>query len=241
MINWTDTNHLWSHTRTILKASIPLASEGMAMVNGFEGGQNVAQISTGSTSDAFLGILMGPRKPFGSNYRIENVVVPATGPYTVLLGRTVTGFPGAFSSAGALVASSAGAASTTNVQSTVDPTTGLTLLTFDSSFAGQAFSIGYNYQMSALENMSEFGGPPGGLYGIDFLGLNPLFYEGRIAVNNVDPKANWYAGGGSGQVKVIAGGLFTDAANAATGVIPSNIRIEYIPTAARPWLCLNCR
>jgi hypothetical protein len=240
MINWTDSNIVWAEGRPIVKAQIPLITEGMGMVSAFENGIVKAQPATGATTDGFIGIAMGPRKTFQSDALIESVVVPASGPYTVLLKNTAVGTVGVYGVSGALIASTSSAASTTNVQATVDSTTGLTLLTFDSSFAGAAFNVAYNYTMSQVQS-AKFGVPSIGPFAEETLGAAQMFLIGRIVVNNFSPTANWYASGALVGPKLVAGGIWTDPANAATGIIPANVRVVAIPTPANPWLTLEVR
>jgi hypothetical protein len=238
MINWTHTRHLYSVPRPVLAADLALVSEGQALVACIEAGVPKVKRSTGSTTERLFGISLAPRRSFTQNMKSEVLVVP-TGGGTLLLSKTVLGNIGAFNATTfAEVAVTSSDASSTNIQSGTDATTGLTSLTFDPSMAGLTFNVNYIYVMSPNEEQGVNGNPYPGFAPSDVLGQVGVFRIGQIWVNNIDPAANWYAAG-NGQVKVIAGGLFTNSDNAATGFIPSNVDVISYPGAYSPWLGLE--
>ena len=242
MIKWENTNHVYSQERLVLSTDLALVSEGQALVGCIEGGIPKVKRATGSTSEKLVGIAMTPRRTFSTNAKTENLVGPAGGG-TVLLSKTVLGAIGVFRiDTYAQIASSASAASTTNVQTSTDATTGLTALTFDASFAGVAFQVNYLYTMNTSEEQGSYGNPYPGAAPSDLLGQIGVFRIGRIAVNNFDPTANWYSSGeGYGGVKVLAGGIFSNVDNSAAGFVPVNVEVEAFPTSGSPWLSLNIR
>lgn len=242
MINYDKTNMVFATERQVQTVEIPLISSGMALVGVLEGGIGKVRRSTGATTDQFVGIAMAPKRSFDLNTRIDQVVVPATAPYVVLLTRTATGSIGAYNNTtGVEITVSNAIASAINIQNGTDATTGLTNLTFDVSLAGQTFNIAYAYIPSTIEDTALWGNPYPGAAPSDVLGQTGVFRIGRIGVNNFDPLANWYSGVNFPGVKIIAGGKFTDSGNAATGVIPTNVDIVEVPTSASPWLVLEIR
>lgn len=241
MINWTKTNMIWSVSRQVVASQLSSIQEGMAAVSAIDGGLMKIQPSAGNSSgigSRLEGIFMSPRRTFTNNTVGVTVTAPAGGG-VVLLPNTVNSSYniGAFrTDTAAQVTVSSSAASSTNIQSGTDSTTGLTSLTFDPSLAGITFNVFYVYSMSALVEQGLFGNGSPGFFNTDLLGQSAIFKIGKIALNNFDPAANWYSGTNDPGVKVIAGGLFTDSGNSATGFVPPNVDIVAFPTPASPWL-----
>lgn len=245
MLNWVRMNHVWSVPRPVLSTDVALIQEGMALVGVVEGGVVKVGRSTGATSGALArveGVAMSPRRTFGQNLVGVTVTAPVGGG-TVLLQNTTTNLTdiGAFlATTGVAVAVSTSAASSSNIQSTTDSTTGLTALTFDASLAGNTYNVYYNYPMSALVETGLYGNPYPGFAPSDILQQVGIIRIGNVSTNCFDPAANWYSSSNPAPlVKVIAGGLFTDSANAAAGFIPTNVSITGLPTPANPWLDLE--
>jgi hypothetical protein len=238
MISWTHTRHVWSVEAPVLNADLALVSEGQALVNCIEGGIPKVKRATGSTSERLAGISMAPRRSFNQANKVDTLVVPAGGG-TLLLTKTVTGNVGVFNvSTLAQIAASSSAASSTNIQTSTDSVTGLTALTFDASMAGLTVTATYSYVTTPNEEMGLNGNPYPGIAPSDQLGQIGVFKIGTIWVNNFDPAANWYAAG-TAAVKVVAGGIFTNSDNSATGFVPTNVDVIKYPTSGQPWLGLN--
>lgn len=248
-INWTHTNHVISGEYGVLAADQATLVAGMAVAPVFEASSTLdqnypgligkAKKTDGTTTDTLLGVAIAPKKTGGTNLKIDQIVVPAS-PYVVLLSKTATGTIGAFrNDTGAAITVSGSAASGSNIQSGTDSTTGLTSLTFDSSFAGVTFNIVFNYTMTALEDEFTFGESYPGWTQLDQLGKTGVLTNGRVATNNFSTTANWYTGAVP-KVKCIAGGLFTDSGS-GTGFVPTNVNIISLPTYLFPWLVLEIR
>lgn len=239
-INWQKTNMAFSQEHDVLAAEVGSVFAGCALVFALEGGVGKVKRAGGATTDRLAGICMAPIRNYSIGTKIEQIVVPAS-PYTVVLQRPISGSSvGAFKNTdGSLVAVSASAASTTNIQKTTDASTGNGALVFDSSFAGQTFNVVYPYVLSSVEVQAKIGNPYPGLSATDVLNKCGVFKIGRIATNAFDPLANWYSGTNFPNVKIIAGGLFTDQANGATGVVPTNVTVVEVPTLGSPWLVLD--
>lgn len=240
MILGSKTNMGYSVERDVLSSEVGSVFAGCALVTVLEKGIGKVKRSGGSTSDRLAGICMAPVRNYSIGMKIEKIVVPAS-PYTVVLQRPISGSAvGAFKdSDGTLVAVSASAASSSNIQKTTDSASGNGALVFDSSFAGETFNVVYPYVLSNVELQSRVGNPYPGFTQADVLGKTGVFKIGRIAVDAYDPLANWYSGSNFPNVKIIAGGLFTDQGNSATGVVPANVEIVEVPTLNSPWLVLD--
>lgn len=242
MIKYEGTNHVWSVERPVVNAEVALISEGMALVSAVENGIAKVKRSSGNSADRFQGVALAPRRTFASNAKTESVVVPAGGGAVLLSKTAASNVIGAYrADTYAAVTVSAAAASASNIQYGTDATTGLTTLTFDSSFAGVTFIVSYNYTMSASEEQGLFGNAYAGFAPSDLLYQTGVFKIGRILVNNYDPQANWWGAAAGLGVKIIANGIFTDASNSAPGVSPSNVEIFQLPSATSPWLGLEIR
>lgn len=240
MILGSKTNMGYSVERDVLSSEVGSVFAGCALVTVLEKGIGKVKRSGGSTSDRLAGICMSPVRNYSIGMKIEKIVVPAS-PYTVVLQRPISGSAvGAFKdSDGTLVAVSASAASSSNIQKTIDSASGNGALVFDSSFAGETFNVVYPYVLSNVELQSRVGNPYPGFTQADVLGKTGVFKIGRIATDAYDPLANWYSGSNFPNVKCIAGGLFTDQGNSATGVVPANVEIVEVPTLNSPWLVLD--
>ena len=247
MIDWTQTNHVWSTEHTVLSTQLSTIAEGMAIVSAVSpasssGGLAVVKASAGSTTQTLLGVAMMPRRAT-TNLQMVTVTAPVGGG-TVLLPNTVTGSIGAMNPAGALVTVSSSAASSSNIQSSTDSTTGLTALTFDATdagYSGGVFTVTYNYTMSTQETLARFGTYTPGPYPSDMIGQIGVFRQGRIAVNDLDPLANWM-GAADARVKIIASGLWTSSdggSGSAAGIVPTNVDVISFPTPSYPWLVLE--
>lgn len=242
MINWTRSRMVWSESRNVVAAQLPLIQEGMAAVSAMEGGVVKIAPSGGATSGIgarLEGVFMSPRRTLSNNTVGVTVTVPATSSYVVLLPNTVLSNAdiGCFNaSTGTAIAVTTNAASSTNVQAATDSTTGLTSLTFDSTLAGVTYSVFYSYAMSAMVELGLYGNGSPGFWASDMIGSVGIFKIGKIAINNFDPVANWYSGTNVPGVKCIAGGLFTDSAASANGFVPPNVDIVALPTPPSPWL-----
>jgi hypothetical protein len=187
---------------------------------------------------------MSPRRTFATNLQSVTVTTPAGGG-TVLLPNTVVSNAkvGVYvASTGVQLTTSTSAASSSNVQVTTDSVTGLTALTFDATVyglgGGVVLNVFYTFTMAPAVEAALYGNPSPGFYNTDMLGRVGVIKVGRVFTNCFDPQANWYAGAAA-TVKVIAGGLFTDAANGATGFVPNNATILSLPTPSDPWLGLE--
>lgn len=249
MINWTHTNHAISGEYEVLAADLGSLSAGMAVAPVFEaggvfspnypGGVGKVKKTDGTTTDTLAGVALAPKKSWGYNMKIEQIVVPAS-PYTVLLSKVASGSIGASrADTGALVTVSGSAASSTNIQSGTDSATGLTSLVFDSSFAGVVFNISYKYATTTIEDEMLFGQPYPGWTQADQLGMTGVLTKGRVATNNFDPLADWYASGAVPKLKCIAGGIFSSSAVSTAGFVPTNARIISKPTYLFPWLVIE--
>ncbi len=240
MIDWTQTNHVWSVERSILPASVSTIAEGQPLVSSVLNGLTYVTPSAGSTTQRLAGICMMPRRATTNLTRVT--VTAPTGAGTVLLPNTVAaGGIGLYvASTYAQIAVSSSAASPTNVQSGTDSVTGLTSLTFDSTDAGypggQFYAV-YNYTMTTFEQIARFGTYSPGPFASDMLSQTGVFRIGRIAVNNFSPTANWW-GAADSSVKIIATGQFTDSGS-GTGYVPTNVDVVQFPTTSYPWLVLE--
>jgi hypothetical protein len=247
MLDWTLTNHVWSTEHPVLASQLATVAEGMALVNTVSSaalptGSPVVRPSAGSTTQPLIGIAMMPRRAT-TNFIAVSVTAPV-GAGTILLPNTVTGTIGAMNPIGAMVAVSSGAASSTNIQSGTDATTGLTNLTFDATdcgYQGGTFTIFYNYTMTTQETLARFGTYTPGPYPSDMIGSIGVLRIGRVATNCVAADANWIAAA-DGKVKVIANGLFTSSdggVSTAAGIVPANVDVISFPTTSYPWLVME--
>jgi hypothetical protein len=216
----------------------------MAAVSAVEFGLMKVQPSQGATSGIGIrleGIFMSPRRTFGITTSGVTVTAPAGGG-TVLLPVTTLNLTdiGCFLTAtGVQIAVTTSSASGTNVQSAYDSTTGLTSLTFDSSLAGNVYSVYYLYPMSPLVEQGIYGNTSPGFFASDVLMQSSIIKFGRVSTTNFDPAANWYTGTNDPGVKVVAGGIFTDTASSSAGFVATNADIVAFPTPATPWLTLE--
>ena len=242
MIDWTNTNHVFSEERPVGNNYVTTIQEGMAAESFIENGIVKLRPSQGTSSGRLEGVLLCPRKPYTNNITGVQVTVPVGGG-TVLLPNTVTGSIGAFNSVnGASVAVSTSAASSSNIQSGTDSATGLTSLTFDSTGASQGggtvLNVFYQYAMSTQDSVTRYGTQYPGFAPSDVLYQTGLFRIGRIFVNNFSQTADWY-GSNNAQVKVLSGGIFSASNDPGTGYNPINVDVIQLPTPAYPWLGLS--
>lgn len=162
MLNYTRSQIFISSERDVLLSEAGLIQSGMALVSGgLENGIAKAKRSTATTTESFWGVAMMQNRGVNVQKKVETITVPVS-PYTVALKKLPAGTIGAFQvSDGALVAVTAGAASTTNIQSVT--ANGVTSLVFDSSFAGAQFNIVYDFASTASEDtyvVGEVAGSP---------------------------------------------------------------------------------
>lgn len=238
MINWAKTNIAYSVERKASAAEMPNVFAGCALADVLEGGFGKVK-RAGSSGDRMSGVCMYPLRGITTNTRIDQIVVPASSPYVVVLPRLATSTIGASrNDTGALVTVSSSAASSTNIQSGTDSASGNSSLTFDSSFAGVTFNVAYSYTMSSVEALSLIGTPNPGQSVTDQLGWCGVAKIGRIATSAFDPLANWYTGANFPGVKVLSGGVFSST-DVSGGITPTGVEIVEVPTAASPWLVLD--
>lgn len=180
--------------------------EGMALVAVLENGKMKVKPATGAAGEHLVGVSIARAAMPTIAPRIEDLVVPATGPYTVNLGRTPAGVVGATVLVNASTRTNltaAGAADTTHFSRSGQ------VVTFDASFAGKTVQMRYSNDVSTKEATL--------LYGFDAfvsvdLALAPVIgviREGIIYTSCYDPLVDWDAIGGSNKVQLATGGIFT--------------------------------
>jgi len=189
-------------------------------------------LSTGASTDVISGIMMSPRKTFNTNIKVEKIVV-ASSSVAVVLSKLATSVAAFLVSTGAKVATTSSVPSSTNIQTGTDATTGNTTLLFDASMVGSTFFAVYSYAMTTADSAYAFGEQYGSMQPVDVTGKIGVIHSGIVYSNAIDPTAAW---AGSAKVKFIAGGLITDGANAATGVVPTNVEIISAPTPDVPFV-----
>ena len=221
-------------SRNVIPAEVSTIFEGAAAVNKYDAANYRfgVGLSTGATTDVLSGILMSPRKTFNTNIKVEKVTV-ASSSVAVVLSKVATGISALLLSTGAKVATTSGAASSTNIQTGTDATTGNTSLLFDASMVGSVFFVTYSYTMTTQDAAYAFGEQYGSQFPVDVTGKCGVIHSGEVWTNAIDPTASWAA---SPSVKVIAGGLLTNGGNAATGITPTNVEVIGLPTSDVPYL-----
>ncbi len=221
--------------RAVVASDLANIFDGCALINAYDAANYRFGVkrSGGAATDHFAGIARSPRKHFNSNVKVEKLTVANT--TAVVLQRTAVAISAIRADTGAQVAISAGAVSTTNIQSGTDASTGNTTLAFDVSFVGVSFFVTYSYAITNDQAAVLFGESYSPRYPNDTTGDVGVIQRGLVFTNAIDPTANWAA---SPKVKIIASGLFTDGANAAVGVVPTNLEVMTLPTADVPYVGL---
>lgn len=193
--------------------------EGQALVSVLENGKMKVKPSTGASGEHFVGVSIARAAMPTVAPRVEEVTIPASGPYTVNLARNPTGVVGATVLVDAntrtnLTASGSAGASNFSRSGQV--------MTFDSSFAGKKAIVRYSNDVSVKEATL--------LYGFDAfvavdLALAPVIgviREGIIYTSCYDPLVDWDSIGGSTVLRLAADGRFTLGTSGGT-VIPGTV------------------
>lgn len=233
-----DMNKSRIHKSTMhtLGSSVSALEEGLILAASMEGGRQVVGPALGVSGEVLVGFSRSAVQNPTTAKRVERVTVPASGAYTVTLGRTpktavASNMSVALVTAGVVTSTVLTVVTGTPASATEVKVVGTTM-TFHADDAGLTYQVTYSYDLTVSESSTLFGDSvnDGGqtlVGGVDVIEDAPVLYT-----TCYDPTDNWAVGG---QVYADAGGILTLKSTTNTA-LPAGCRIVEAPSAASPAL-----
>lgn len=205
-----------------LKSGVTVTAEGLAIVQDTENGLEVGKLSSGS-SDKFLGFSYGRTMTPVTKSKVESLVVPSSGTYTVTLDKEpISGQ--IFITNGTTVQTSGTPATTANEYSISGK-----VITFHSGQAGLTETITYRYSPTALELFQNDRLDIDSVSGSDLIGQIGIIKHGKVFTDQFNAGGTWVMGAALSMAA--SGILTTGTGNTLTGGV-----VCHVPTVDLPFL-----
>lgn len=183
--------------------------EGQALVAVLENGSMKVKPSTGAAGEFFVGVSIARAAMPTVAPRVEELTVPATGPYKVNLGRAPNGIVGATVVDGSTRTqlTAQGSADSTHFSRSGQE------VTLDSSFAGKKVIFRYSNDVTAKEAALMYGYDAFVAVDLSLAPVVGVIREGLIFTSCYDPLIDWDSVGGNNVIKLASDGRFTIGGN----------------------------
>lgn len=212
-----------------LHSTVARVEEGTLLQLVLENGREVALPTTGANTEKIGGFAIGTASTPSKAARYEDLVVPASSPYTITLANTPTSGSLTLRVVGgaALTVDAAPAAGKYSLAGRV--------LTFDAAQAGAALRAVYEYSPTLVEVQMLYGQSlvedPQGMLGR----VGMVFYADALFFSNFDTSSDWW-NANPGAVCSAANGKVTKSTG---GVLLANCSVVAAPNATSPLLGLR--
>jgi hypothetical protein len=247
--------------RAISSASASTIKEGMALVNQLAQGTSTVAASTGSAYEPFYGIALGPIRIDTVGVLSQQMVPTSANLAIALIRQSVANTVGVIRDDGTMLTmstSTAGSQPTASGGTVVIWTPAspgnVDYAVFAAADVAAATALGYNwtalyrYVYLPIDIQSIVGSNLSpGVVPEAWINEIPCLSIGTAATDCYCTDENWYGatentGAYSGQLKVVAGGLFAPYSSSKAGlIIPGNVAIIQPPTTSDPWLIVEVR
>lgn len=226
--------------RSVL-SSLSSIEEGAPLIFVQEDGEHKVKASAGGAdTDVFAGVAFSEMDLFDVGVEVEEVTVPSSSPYKVVLKHA----PTAYTAIGALVLTGTGPnysytaltpdTGTSPSDGGVELEASTANLYFHSDEAGALVRVTYRYNLTVAEKRALVGdGVIGAGHPVGSSGAIGAITRGDVYISNFDPSKNWTANGIV--VKAGANGLFTIGGTGST--VPCSVISS--PNVDRPFLGLH--
>lgn len=225
MLNLAQSKIMDSTERPVATGST-VTAEGAALVNDAANGG--VKFATGASTDQFVGVSLSQQLTPLSLPKVEEITVPATGPYTVTLANTPTGGTLLVELSVAGTDLAAGNPATTTMEYSVSGA----VLTFNVAQAGLAVRVFYRYAPTTVQARVIQGDiPPGGAASLT-IGTVGVITKGDIQTTEFDTTVNWGTVSATTPIKLSSGGIFTIGGSG----VAVNAHVTSLPSADSPFL-----
>lgn len=216
-----------------LLSTVTSIEEGQPMVVTLENGVGKVSATTGLANDFFCGVSFSRAKMPTTGVRVEEVVIPGTGPYTITLPRTPIGNPGAII---LLAGANPRVFLTQNASaSTTQYAIAGNVMTFHSSFAGRTVQLVYFHALTVAEAGYKFTFDAFSTTDFAALANIGIVTTGVIYTDQYDQTVDWSTWGNAVPVTLGNGKFTIGGSGAALGAVA----VVSIPSVSDPFLGLQ--
>lgn len=209
-----------------LLSTVTGVEEGTPMVHVLENGKSVVKPATGAANEKYAGCALGrPTTPTLAVY-VDNLLVPASGAYTVTLTKTMSGSDikvVSVAAGGARTTLAAGSASNAGEYSISNG-----VITVNSSKASTTLEVTYKYAITLQEAIMKYrfdGFSP--INNAANIGTQGLIMTGRVYTSMFDITKDWHSITGAVPV-TLGAGVYTIGGSGTT----LDMFVEEVPSAA---------
>lgn len=216
-------------------SSIGAIEEGSALVYTLEGGQGVVKPSEAAAAQKYAGCALGRSGTPTIVPFFELKAVPATGPYTVTLSKTLSG------SAIRVTHIAANGTRTTLVVGDPSTTAGAYsisngVITVHSGKASGTLELSYRYAITLQEAIFRYNFSMNGSHNVTDIGTIGVVTTGVIFTDRYDVASDWSTYTGAAPVYITADGLYTMTSSGNTEI---SAAVVSVPSASNMFLGLH--
>jgi len=261
MLNVTRTKYIVTTQRAISSANAGTIKEGMALVNQLTNGVGTVAPSNGSAYEPFYGVALGPIRVDTVGVLSQQLIPTTSNLVLALIRQSVSGTVGIIRDDGTMLAMT-----TQSGGSQPTPSAGNVVIwtpaspgnvdygVFNTTDVSNAAALGYNwtalyrYVYLPIDIQSLIGSNLSpGVVPEAWINEVPCLIIGTACTDAYCTDENWYGtnengSAYSGQLKVVAGGLFAPWNSSKAGlVLPGTVSIIQPPTTSDPWLIIDIK
>lgn len=214
-------------------SAVSTIEEGSALVWQLDGGEGGLRPSVGGGNEGFAGVAVGRAATPTIVPYFENLVVRATGPYTVTLSKTMSG------SSLSVVHVAAGGSRTKltagNPTNATEYSISNGVITVNSTLASEVIEVGYKYAISLQEAIMRYNFHQNGSHNVSDIGTIGVMNTGMAFTTMYDIGSNWASWTAATKVSITSDGLFTLSSSSTTA---TNCKVISVPSSEDSFLGL---